>query len=178
MWHSEIWKGPWTEKWQFQGGGAFVQGAEDFLPESLLEMNYGRLFTYMYRRFGWPEYGSDPYKEIANWFITTPDPAVVLLVTPKPSGARYSFSHGLNGDVFTDWRSDELRERAIKALGATVLDLLTPTNVRDAYFNAMGRVPEEEVTETVPYCRWAGLGVDEEYFVKLEAEDAGGTAGD
>jgi hypothetical protein len=48
------------------------------------EIDYGRLFTYAFRRFGLPNAGSDGYKEIANWFLTTPHPDLLLILRPTP----------------------------------------------------------------------------------------------
>lgn len=45
--------------------------------------NYGTLFTYLFRRFGFPNLGSDDYKEIACWALTTPLPDMVLTVSPS-----------------------------------------------------------------------------------------------
>ena len=174
MWHTELWKDDLKRTWQFAMGDGFVAGAEEFLDDDLLGMDYGRLFAYMYRRFGVPECGSDDYKEIANWYLATPDAAVLLVVSPRPLGAQYSFSHGLNTEVFTDWREQELRDRAINALRVTVRDLLVPTNVRDTYINAMGPVAEtvtKEVQEAVAYSPHAGLGVEAEYFQEREAKE-------
>ncbi len=41
----------------------------------------------MLRRFGWPNTGSDDYKNLCSWTLTTPMPGLYLLVTPY-MGAR------------------------------------------------------------------------------------------
>lgn len=40
------------------------------------------LAVYMLRRFGWPNAGSDDYKNLCSWCITTPVEGLYLLVTP------------------------------------------------------------------------------------------------
>ncbi|MEY2161630.1 MULTISPECIES: hypothetical protein [unclassified Rhodanobacter] len=46
-------------------------------------VNYGALFTYLFRRFGFPNRGSDDYKEIACYALTTPLPDMVMMVSPS-----------------------------------------------------------------------------------------------
>jgi hypothetical protein len=40
------------------------------------------LCCYMLRRFGWPNTGSDEYKNLMEWDLTTPIPGLLLSVTP------------------------------------------------------------------------------------------------
>jgi hypothetical protein len=40
------------------------------------------LAVYMLRRFGWPNAGSDDYKNLCSWCLTTPVEGLYLLVTP------------------------------------------------------------------------------------------------
>lgn len=47
------------------------------------EIDYGHLFTYCFRRFGFPNVGSDGYKEIARWVLTTPDKRLLLNISPS-----------------------------------------------------------------------------------------------
>lgn len=48
------------------------------------KIDYGKLFTYAFRRFGLPNAGSDGYKEIANWYLKTPLPDLLLIIRPTP----------------------------------------------------------------------------------------------
>ncbi|MBQ4855681.1 hypothetical protein IMW82_13470 [Rhodanobacter sp. B2A1Ga4] len=45
--------------------------------------DYGALFTYLFRRFGFPNAGSDDYKEIACYVLTTPLPDLVMVASPS-----------------------------------------------------------------------------------------------
>jgi len=91
-WHAKLWKMKGnTEHWQ--GAMAGIADPGEYADEILLNGNYLSLFVYMFRRFGIPPNGSDPYKEIACWHLTTPDPAVALMVSPRPSGLRYRFGY-------------------------------------------------------------------------------------
>jgi hypothetical protein len=47
------------------------------------KLDYGHLFTYCFRRFGYPNGASDSYKEIAQWNLTTPHKDMVLIVRPS-----------------------------------------------------------------------------------------------
>lgn len=67
------------------------------------------LFAIMFRRFGPPCAGSDGYKDLACWYLTTPLEGVALRVTPY-LGARDAHSAGLS---FGYWISPH-RRRQIK----------------------------------------------------------------
>src|SRR5208337_4881861 len=46
------------------------------------EMDYGTLFSYLFRRFGYPNQGWDDYKQLAKYILTTPLPDMVLMIVP------------------------------------------------------------------------------------------------
>lgn len=161
-WHSEIWKqfddGAWTGAMDgFISPGEFAELAGN--PE------YGPLFAYMYRRFGVPEFGSDDHKEIANWYITTPDENIMLCVSPRPSGPRYSFGYMLNRTVYNNPRNDTQIKAAETAIKTAMVDLCVPVFVRDIPINAAGRMSHNiDIVDEYPAFRWAGYGVDHSYF--------------
>lgn len=45
-------------------------------------IDYGHLFAYCFRRFGYPEQGWDCYKQLARWTLTTPSEDLLLSVVP------------------------------------------------------------------------------------------------
>lgn len=47
------------------------------------EVDYGALFAYCFRRFGYPERGWDGDKQLVGYYLTTPHPGMVLRVTPS-----------------------------------------------------------------------------------------------
>lgn len=55
------------------------------------------LTCYMLRRFGWPNVGSDDYKELMTWALTTPIKGLYLSVTPYLGGSNLHF-----GILFTN----------------------------------------------------------------------------
>ena len=129
----------------------------------------------MFRRFGIPELGSDSYKEIACWILTTPDPAVALIVSPRPSGLRYSFGYVVNTNIYGYKSHDDIEAIRVKIepfLKQAMYDLLIPTNVRDTYINAIGKVRDDDIGKvTCKYFKWAGFGVTPDYYKKFEKED-------
>jgi hypothetical protein len=168
-WHAAAWDMPKDiRRWEIAGGG--FTWAEQFLDEETSKIEYGPLFVYMFRRFGVSEWGSDPYKDIACWYLTTPDPHVVLWVKPCVLGAKYSFGYGVAGDTYDNGRDDAQVAAVNQALRAAVRDLLVPTNVRDTCINAAGRVADEDVTDSVPYFPLAGIGVGHDYLRKVDEE--------
>ncbi len=168
-WHAKSWKMKGNpESWRSAMAGYVDPGkfAADILPDG----DYASLFVYMFRRFGISEYGSDPYKEIACWSITTPDSAVVLHVSPRPSGLRYSFGYQINLNTYDSFSRDIEPIKAVEsALKEAMKDLLTPTNVRDVFINAVGKVSDDiGRTETCDYFKWAGYGVTSDYYGKFK----------
>jgi len=125
----------------------------------------------MYRRFGIPVSGSDDYKEIACWYLTTPDPAVSLMVSPRPNGLRLSFGYLIDTNVYKYNTHDDveaIRRKIEPSLIQAMKDLLIPTNVRDTFINAIGRVKDDEVKERCDYFKWAGYGVTPDYYKKFK----------
>lgn len=172
-WHAKLLKLKGSaEHWQGAMAGMVDPGksAEEILPDG----DYASLFVYMFRRFGMPENGSDGYKEIACWYLTTPDPFVGLMVSPRPSGLRYSFGYWVNINVYRYNSHDEYDAigKAIEpALRQAMTDLLTPTNVRDVYINAIGNVNDADIGKTTcDYFKWAGFGVTSDYYEKFKGD--------
>lgn len=154
----------WANRENASGGFVWV---EDFLPDKFKLVEYGNLFAYMYRRFGIPQFGSDDHKEIANWYITTPDPAVALRVSPRPSGVNHSFGYVIDQRIYDNWQSKSQVNAVQKALSIAISDLLTPVFVRDVPINAIGRVKRKDALDNAcDEWKWAGYGVSIEYFEK------------
>ena len=167
-WHAKSWKGR-GEHWE--GATAGIADPGEYADEILQNGNYSSLFVYMFRRFGIPENGSDPYKEIACWYITTPDPAVALIVSPRPSGLRYSFGYFIDRDFYNYHSHDDIeaiRTVIESPLKQSMKDLLTPTNIRDVFINAIGKVSDGDIGRTTcNYSKWAGFGVTSDYYKKF-----------
>lgn len=80
------------------------------------------LLAYMIRRFGWPNTGSDPDKNLCSWMLTTPIPGLYLGVTPYlGDGSNLHFSVYFNRAIDLRLRSDPgralfaaRREKAIR----------------------------------------------------------------
>ncbi len=169
-WHAKLLKLKGSaEHWE--GAMAGIADPGEYADEILPNGDYSSLFVYMFRRFGIPESGSDPYKEIACWYLTTPDVAVGLMVSPRPSGLRYSFGYWVNINVYEYHSRDEYDAtgKVVEpALKQAMADLLTPTNVRDVYINAVGKIKDDDVGRaTCDYSKWAGYGVTSDYYKKF-----------
>ncbi len=46
------------------------------------DVDYGRLFAYLFRRFGYPNCGWDDYKELACYLLATPHPQMLMKIVP------------------------------------------------------------------------------------------------
>jgi len=168
-WHAEVFRRPENMgDWHFAGGG-FVW-PEQFVAKEAMKLGYGPLFAYMFRRFGPSEWGSDDLKEIACWNLTTPNPDVVLAVSPSPFGAMHSFGFGVRVTRYDNRRDLQQKMEVIEALRAAVGDLLWPVDVRDARINACGVMEDDVEPESLPYFEYAGYGVDHKWLEKLARE--------
>jgi hypothetical protein len=54
-------------------------------------------FAYMWRRFGPPLHGTDPYKKLCCYYLTTEDPDIFLGIDISASGLAYSACYMANG---------------------------------------------------------------------------------
>lgn len=50
------------------------------------EIDYGALFAYLFRRFGYPHRGWDDYKQLVSYYLTTPHPDMLMEITPYVGG--------------------------------------------------------------------------------------------
>lgn len=49
------------------------------------DISFGILFSYCFRRFGFPNYGTDSYTSMVSYFVTTPMKGCYLWIDPRPS---------------------------------------------------------------------------------------------
>lgn len=68
----------------------------------------------MLRRFGWPNSGSDDYKNLCSWTITTPIKGLYLCVTPYLGDGNYHFAFRFNKIVDRLLNTDPGREAFFK----------------------------------------------------------------
>ncbi|MEY2341520.1 hypothetical protein AB4090_05340 [Acidithiobacillus sp. IBUN Pt1247-S3] len=68
----------------YMDSGKSAVGLSDPIITSVCgdEIEYGKLFAYCFRRFGYPDRGWDGYKELVSYCLTTPHPDMVLRITP------------------------------------------------------------------------------------------------
>lgn len=77
--------------------GLFDPG--DLAREELGDVNWGVLHTYMTRRFGPPNVGSDSYKDIARWIIDTPMDGLHVSVNIAPHETELLFGYFMRRDL-------------------------------------------------------------------------------
>lgn len=155
--------------WDICGGGPIYSGsdaAEVVFPDLQEDMRAVQ-FLYLFRRFGYPIHGGDSYKSLVDYFLSTPDPEVVLWCKPG-SSLRWSFGVGISPafsvvayDANRQWmmqrasRKPERWEdhlvckRVHKAMCAAMTELLRPVLVRDVAYNILGRIKDGD-----PCGRW------------------------
>ncbi len=169
-WHTEPMK--WfDEKWRAASGGFVCFNEKDLVKILGKTANYATIFTYMFRRFGPSQHGSDDYKEIMRWWLTTPDPNVGLTVSPRPGGLIFSFGYAIKRSVYNNNEDEKQVEAVMKALLSAVADLMEPTYIRDEYMSAAGDADYPEQNEDdededgeIGYFKWAGYGISHKYY--------------
>lgn len=125
-------------------------GLTDLIAETtpLKDADYGHLFAYMTRRFGYPLFGGDSAKDLSGrWLLTSPEQDVYVEVSPSLSGVVFNFQPmiAIVNDDELSWEKlprSEL-ERVAAAYRTVLLDLLRPVSVRDSWINAMGVVDDD-----------------------------------
>lgn len=107
------------------------------------------LFTYMHRRFGLPNVGGDPYKDLtAAWLLSTPRDDVYLRVQPSLVGAGFSFEplfRPPENTTSVDDMDEGLLDAFVEAYRRTLVDLLRPSIQRDIDFNALGKIDADNI---------------------------------
>ena len=71
------------------------------------------LCCYMLRRFGWANSGSDPFKDLCTWTLTTPMEGLFLGVTPYLGGSNLHFSIRYTKSVGGELNRDPGREACL-----------------------------------------------------------------
>jgi hypothetical protein len=173
--------------------GVFDPGkdARLILGEQYDKTFYATACAYLLRRFGPSQGGCDPYKNLTSYRLTTNMDGVALIVTPCCSVSTsfgYLLSEGIyeataqamNSDTCDDdIDSCEVRSPVTKALCDAIEELKKPTNVRDWYFNIVGRFNESELEYSedddellgcVEYSNFSGYGISPSYFDKFKTK--------
>ena len=157
--------------------------AQDRFPQ----MRGEALFTYCFRRFGYPSLGWDGRKDLVAYVVTTPEPEVFLHIRPYcGQGASVpwlSFGYMVKDTLYRAyerirdqkgyraWLSDPLYRSGKEALERAMDDLLRPVPLDDLRMTCLGVLDDEEesVLPEVEHYPMAGYGVPQVLF---ESEDA------
>lgn len=105
--------------------GGFSSGASLRL-KNIADETFGKqipgpwLTCYLIRRFGWPNIGSDDYKQLCSWALTTRIPGLYLGVTPYLGENNHHFSvlydENNDGPIFEDPARDAVIKRRWSAI--------------------------------------------------------------
>jgi hypothetical protein len=115
------------------GGYAAGPGAD---PCSWAEELFGDeidgawLCCYMLRRFGWPNSGSDDYKNLCTWTLTTPIRGLYLAVTPYLGGGHLHFAVRYNRDVGKKLSADPGRTAFFRRREKAVMNWWRKTGIK------------------------------------------------
>jgi hypothetical protein len=106
------------------------------------------LCCYMLRRFGWPNAGSDPYKNLMSWNLTTPIKGFYLCVTPYMGGSNLHFAVRCTKDVLKQLSADPGRESYIARKSKAITNWW---NTKGRYLYQLGQGKVEGDEDTLVY---------------------------
>ena len=110
----------------------------DIPAETILgELNAGEVFSYLFRRFGYPRHGWDDQKSLVVYYLNTPMEGVILSVHPDITGAG-TFGYVLREDIdrlcteeqfkpFTDW-NDKCEAWTLETHGIEIIKIMEQDN--------------------------------------------------
>ncbi|MFA5158194.1 MAG: hypothetical protein WC451_03360 [Patescibacteria group bacterium] len=160
--------------------GARGMGFFDIHDEANTEFpnwNYGTAFAYLWRRFGPPEMGCDPYKNLVTYYLTTKIIGLYLTCTPYLNSAGLSFGFCFSKTIYNKLNTDfgkpkdqwsVYTKEILAALCEAMKELKKPTNIRDWYINIEGHVKDKDIKNPVVYSCRAGYGIRPEYFKRFK----------
>jgi hypothetical protein len=147
---------------EFRGAKSGTLEPSEEAEKILGKVDFGILFAYLFRRFGYPNYGTDSYKSIASYYLTTPMEDVYLWCDPRPcecSMFGYVYTRDLELKVYEEYFKKDYEaledESSVtyhikEALNVAIQDLLTPTSVRDVGFNIKGKCANSGIVSSQP----------------------------
>jgi len=161
---------------RFFGATGFVGFEKEDLQKIIPDYDYGHAFAYLWRRFGPPIYGSDPYKDLVSYLLTTKMEGVFLSCRCYPT-AHIAFGIGFTEELYAkvvddcmkkreDW--PEYLKKIFKALLEAIEELKRPTNVRDWFINIEGKVSVRDIKRPISYSKKAGYGITNDYYKKFK----------
>jgi hypothetical protein len=169
---------------RYTGGGSGVVDPGKVAAKELPNIKGGRLFAYLFRRFGYPTLGWDGYKQLVEYAITTPQSGLFLTITPYMAHDSdielsddlsvslmfgYLMEQEVEHEIFAlGWKQRKqstLVTSANKAIRIAVHDLLRPVNIRDYLINCYGRVPDDaHIPALTPYYHASGYPVVGDFY--------------
>jgi len=166
---------PFKKGMQTFGGTGFFTLSKEDVQEIVPNYDYGHTFAYLWRRFGPSIYGSDGYKELVSYVLTTKMKGVYLTCDCYLR-SYIAFGIGLSKEIYEKILQDCMKHREdwpaymneiYKALLDAIRELKRPTNVRDWFINIEGRVKDSEIKRPVSYSKRAGYGITNDYFKRF-----------
>lgn len=167
---------PFIKGMQCFGGMGSLYFRKEDIQNILPNYDYGHAFSYLWRRFGPSEWGSDPYKDLVGYILTTKTKGLFLTCRCYLT-SHIAFGIGLSIEIHEkvaedlskkreDW--SEFTKEIYNALLDAIRELKRPTNVRDWFINIEGRVADKDIKKPVSYSKRAGYGITNDYYKKFK----------
>lgn len=174
--------------------GTFAPGV--LAAEILPSLRGGQLFTYLFRRFGYPSWGWDEYKTLVQYCITTPADGVFLTIIPymgddyegagnDPINTELMFGYLIAKEIedeyysfvrqgkYQEWEESSRYKTCVKAFEVAIRDLLRPVYIRDVPINCYGRIYDEKFTlPSTDHYHAAGYPIPTVFFKDIKRWEA------
>lgn len=169
----------WEEGMYFFGGAGFMFFEKSDLTPIIPNYDYGHAFAYLWRRFGPPVVGCDPYKDLTTYHLTTEIEGVYLSCNCYLC-SHIAFGFGFSRKVWEEIVAEiskprkEWSDRTLEifeALLGAIKELKRPTNVRDWFINIEGQVKDCDIENPVEYSSKAGYGISDDYYEQFKEEE-------
>lgn len=156
----------------------FVGFDKKDIQEIIPNYDYGHALAYLLRRFGPSKWGSDSYKQLVNYVLTTKMKGVYLTCNCYPT-SHIAFGIGLSAEIYEKIVPDCMKRREnwpeylteiFNALLDAIQELKRPTNVRDWFINIEGKVSNKEIKKPVSYSKKAGYGISDNYYKRFKKD--------
>ena len=169
----------WEKGMRFFGGAGFMHFEKSDLEPILPNYDYGHAFAYLWRRFGPPIVGCDPYKDLTTYHLTTKIEGVYLSCKCYLT-SHIAFGFGFSHKVWQEIDAEINKPRKewlegtlaiFDALLEAIEELRRPVNVRDWFINIEGKVKDCNIVDPVEYSPKAGYGVSDEYYERFKKQE-------
>ena len=156
-----------------------IENLCDEVDPRLNKLAAGKAFLYLYRRFGFPNSGSDRHKSVCEYMIECSAPGTFVILTVRSTLCKITWSARRKqfNQYYDDERTTRRRKKKTKwmeqcheSTKEVLRDLLRPVFVRDVPIWIFGAEDEGGISlESAEPAKTAGYGLSSDLFEDIGA---------